>query len=375
MAFGKGKKRSASKAAGGAKKRPAGNAQMCNVVAAELTKATALSQSCRSMLSKICKDSLTVYADERHAYQKQAVAMTGETLAGIQATLEDDIAKAQATVDSADKEKASRIQVETAAKTALDGLEEAVKSAKATVDTDSAAEKAAKAALSSAVDAVASKDAELASLTDMQGRMTVSKDAYEPLKTAKADSKKTLNALTKCLADAGLEDGLVESLETTLKKEASARGTYDGIVFHEVDSFMAQKFAELQTSIDACPPVKATLVAAKEAAEAAHVASQETLKAGHTAFSNAEVAKKEGKKAHTTAAAAVSSYDSDMAKAAKALEKANTALVAFQEGPKKCFEALKNLAPPPPEPEPTPEVEVSATTDAYGAATEGGDVN
>lgn len=364
MAFGKGKKRPAASAAGGAKKRPAGNVQMCNVVAAELAKASTLSQSCRSMLSKICKDSLTVYADERHPYQKQAVAMTGETLAGIQAKLEDDIAHATGTVDSADKEKASRINVETTAKAALDGLEDAMKNAKATVDTDTAAEKAAKAALSAATDAVADKDAELARLQDMKSRMTMCKDTYEPLKAAKVDNTRTLKALTKCLADAGLEDGLVESLDATLKKEATARRTYDGIVFYEVDGFMVQKFAELEASINSWQPVKDTLTQAKEAAEAAHVASMEKLKTSHSALSEAEVAKKEGKKAHATAAASVSSYDNDMGKAAKALAKANTELVAFQEGPKKCFEALKSLAPPP---EPVPEVEEAATTDAYGA--------
>lgn len=372
MAFGKGKKRSASSAAGGAKKRPAGHKSMCKVVAAELAKATMLTPSCRSMLSKSCQDSLTVYAESRHPYQNQAVAMTGETLAGIQAKLEDEIAQAQATVDSTDKEKASRVSEETAAKNSLAGLEEAVKNAKATVDADIAAEKAAKAALSSAIDAVASKDAELKGLEDLKANLLKQKDAYEPLKAAKADSKKTSTAITKCMEEAGLEAGLVDSLDATLKKETGARGTYDGIVFKEVDAFVTAKLAELETSITACPPVKEGLAKAKEDAEAAHVASVEKSKASHTALSEAEVAKKEGKKVLAKAAASVASFESDMAKADKALKKANSALVAFQEGPKKCFEELKNLAEPPTEPEPVAvaegAAEVAATTDAYGGA-------
>jgi chromosome segregation ATPase len=257
------------------------------------------------------------------------------------------------------------MNVEAAAKETLAGLENAATNAKAAVDADTAAEKAAKANLSSATDAVANKDAELASLQDMKSRMTIAKDTFEPLKAAKAESKRTLSALTKCFGDAGLEDGLVESLQATLKKEPSARGTYDGIVFTEVDAFMVQKFAELESSITAWQPVKDTLVKEKETAEAAHVASMDKVKASHSALSEAELAKKEEKKAHTTAAAAVASFEGDMAKAGKALEKANSALVTFQEGPKKFFEALQHLAPPP---EPEPEVVETATTDAYGAA-------
>lgn len=361
MAFGK-KRRATS--AGNAKKRPAGNSAMCNVVAAELGKAATLTQSCRSMLAKSAKDSLTIYAAERHPYQIQAVAMVGETLAGVQAKLEDDIVKAQATVDSADKERASRINAEATSKIAFAGLEDAVKNAKATLDADTAAEKAAKAEHVAAKDAGDKKDAEMASLKDLRERLTTCKDTYEPCKTSKVDSKRTLGALTKCLADAGLEDGLAESLSCTLKKEVAARGTYDGIVFKEVDAFMVQKVAELEASISGWHAEKEKIVSQLEAAAAAFQASEEKCKASHAALMEAEAAKKDGKTAHSVAASSVASFESDMRKASKSLEAANTALVAFQEGPKKCFEALKNLAPPP-EPEPEApeepkEAEVSA---------------
>jgi hypothetical protein len=318
------------------------------------------------MLSKSAKDSLTVYAEERHPYQNQAVAMVGETLAGLQAKFEDDIAQSQAKVDAADKEKASRIEAETTAKATLEKLEETLKSAKATVDADTAAEKTAKNVLSAAEDAVASKDAEKTGLEDMKSRLTTCKDTYETLKTKKVDSKRTVTALAKCLSDAGLEDGLADSLDDTFKKEPAARSTYDGVVFKEVDLFMIQKFAELEASLAGWEPGKTDLVTKQGAAEAAHVASLEKLKASHTALAEAEIAKKDGKKAYATAHTAVASYDSDMSKVAKALTKANFALEAFSNGPKKCFETLKDLAPPPPEPEPV--VEEAPTTEATAEA-------
>jgi hypothetical protein len=80
------------------------------------------------------------------------------------------------------------------------------------------------------------------------------------------------------------------------------------------------------------------------------------VSASQTALSEVEVAKKQGKSTHSTAAASVVSYESDLGKVTKTLEKAKSALVAFQEGPKKFYEALKALAPPaPPAPEPEPE--------------------
>jgi hypothetical protein len=197
------------------------------------------------MLSKIVKDSLTVYADERHLYQEQAVAMVGETLAGVQAKLEDDIVQAQAAVDSAEKAKASLIDAEVAAKAALDGLEDSAKSAKATVDADLTAEKTAKGNALELANAVTQKDAEMKGFQDMKSRLTISKDGYETMKTTKG-SKPTFKGLTKCLAEAGLEDGLVDSLEATLKKDVETRGTYDGIVFKEVDAFIIKILVNLR---------------------------------------------------------------------------------------------------------------------------------
>jgi hypothetical protein len=319
----------------------------------------------------MCKDSLTIYAEERHAYQATAVSMAGETLAGIQAKLEDDIAQAQAAKDSADKEKASLVEAETAAKGAYAGLEESVTGAKATVDADVAAEKSAKAALDDATTAEAEKAKELADLNETKASMTAEKEKYEPLKTGKAE-KKIASGIVKCFEAAGLEEGLVESLAETLKKEAVARGSYDTIVFKEVDGFIVAKLAELEAAIAACPAVQEGLAKAKEEAKAAFEASEEKLKASKTALEAAEAASKEGKKAASEASSKVKAYGSTMAKVEKTLTKANSALLGFQEGPKKCFEELKSLAPPP-EPEPevaVPVEEPAATTDAYSAPAE-----
>jgi hypothetical protein len=360
MAFGK--KRQAASTAGNAKKRPASNTAMCNVIAAELAKATSLSQSCRTMLSKMVKSSLTVYAEERHPYQAEAAAMAGETLASLQAKLEDDIAQAQAAVESAEKERASLVDMEVAAKAALDELEDSAKSAKATVDAGVAAEKTAKDNALELADMVTKKDAEMKGLQDTKSSLISSKDSYDTLKTTKVGSKPTLKGLTKSLAKAGLEHRLVESLEATLKKDVEARGSYDGIVIKMVDAFMVKKIDELEASINAWQPAKDALVAEKTAADAAHAASIEKLSASHAALAEAEVARNQGKNAYSSAVASVASCDSDLAKVTKTSGKAKTSLVAFQEGPKKYYEALKGLAPPAPEPEPEQVIENESVT-------------
>jgi len=318
---------------------------MCKIIAAELSNATSLPTSCRSMLSKIAKDSLTVYAEERHPYQLQAVMMAAEAMAGVQAKLEDDIVEAQAAVDSADKEKTSRLdRVRATDPTELEG---AVNRANEAVAAEIAAEKAAKATLSGATTAVAVKDAQFTATQDMKSRLALCVDHVSNWKIASVESKRSLIAAAKCLADAGLENGLVDSLEATFKHDVNTRGTYDNLVIKEVDDFMNRRLVELEVSIKDWDTGKTDLATKKETAERALAASAEQICASHIALAEARAHMKEGKTNHAAAIGALARYEGDIAKASKNLIKANAALTSFVEGPKKHFEMLKSLAPPP----------------------------
>jgi len=362
MAY-KGMKRPAAASKGPAKKRPAKNTAKVMEVAAALSKAEALPESCRTMLATMIKESLTVYAAERHAFQAQIVDMAANTLSGIKKKLEQDITGAQATVDSADAEKASRTAANEAAKAKLAALTEAASQAKDTMRTDADAEKAATKGVIAAEERIKAKEEELATVGDKKAKLeTTIKDVYEPAKTTKAagaEGRSALATLGKVFGEFGLEASLLDSLADCLKKGEAERQTFDGIVLSEVEKFMAQRVAAMEETIKDGDNAKAANAANKTTAEANLAAATGKAAASKEANAAAQAAKAEGAAELAAATASLESYAGDMQVANDSLADAKDTLAAFLEGPFNSFAELKDLAPPPPPPEPEPVAEVA----------------
>jgi len=351
----KGVKRGAPSPAGGSRKRtnadPVGP-KVKDVVRA-IKDSESLPEHCKEMLSEMVSQSLTVFAADRHAYQKQAVEMFRETLNGVKAQLEGAVSKAQAFVDHSDRDKASRDAALAKAQKDLERLEQGETAAHEAVASNKANVATAKANLASAEDAVETKDDEVTSTTELKEKLeAIMKDVFEPAKTSKAKAS-DVNRMEKVFTEAGLEAGLIDSLPDTFRKDPEARGTFDGLVTQHVESQAAKALAKCESSLKNAEQSKANLANAKAAAEAALTAAQEKDSGSKDALHAAEAALKEGKAALKQAEHAVANFEKDFKNAGSDLEDAKEALTSFTEGALKSFSALKDLATPP---EPEPEV-------------------
>merc|ERR1719454_7959 len=91
--------------------------------------------------------SLTVLAADRHAFQSSGVKMLEEALNGVHKQMKTSVADAQAKVDNADREKATRAATLASAEKNVEALEAKGVSAKSKHDNDKTALGAAKAAI------------------------------------------------------------------------------------------------------------------------------------------------------------------------------------------------------------------------------------
>jgi hypothetical protein len=288
--------------------------------------------------------------------------MVEKTLTMLEAELTKSIAEEEAKVTGADAEKAKRATDKAAAETKLAELEQAVASAKETVEADSAAEKAAKADVAKAKEALKDKESELA--VDTQKKMSLESaiSLYGPVKTSKLEEKKSLKTIQKVIQEFQIEEFLVTSIGEAAAKELEERGTYDGIVVKHIDEKLSEWAVKTEAAMKAGETSKVELTAAQTSAEQQHTAAVEKLSASKTALQAATAAVHEGKTTFKEAEALVKSFDKEIAAAGKKLEEVKGGLESFKEGALKAFAELKDLAPPQ-APEPVPEEEPAPTAE------------
>merc|ERR1719440_144403 len=295
--------------------------------------------------------SLTVLAADRHAFQTSGVQMLEQALNGVHKQMKKAVADAQAKVDNADREKASRAAALAGAEKNVEALEQKAATAKSTHDNAKTTLHDAKAGVSTAAANIKSKAAELDELAEMKAKVTAAlAETFEPGKAAKVKAA-SVHSLEKILRDIELEEGLIEHMPETLKKDAEARGTFDGIVMKAVGDGIAAYLAKAETGLANGEKSKAALENAKTQADGALTAAEASLTASTEALHAAEAALKTGKEEKRTAAGAVSGFDREMTEAASHLQSAKEDLETFTENALSGFGALKALAPPP-EPEP-----------------------
>jgi hypothetical protein len=369
-------KRPAAATAGGAeKKRATEIAGKCSEVVAALTKTDTLPDVVRKMLSTMARSGcLTTDAANRHPFQVKTVDMVGQTLASIKVKLQEDVVTAQAKVDGADVEKASRAEAVEAAAKKLAELEQIAKTAREAMDADKAAEAVAKLAMSAAEKTISSTESDLTSAEKMKAELeSTRKDVFEPLKTSKAtglQGRRDLSNLVKVLKESGCESSLADSLTETFGKEVEARATFDNIVINEIESQMTKQVAELEATVSQGETRKLEAANSKSTAEADHAASMAKLAASKDALTAADVAVSDGKKALAEGKVAMASYEKDMKGAAAALSSTQSDLDKFLNGALKSFEDLKDLAPPQSEPAEIDTIKdpVGVDTDSIGVA-------
>lgn len=340
----------------GSSKKPAADPTVGKVAAIALAikESESLPGSCKSMVVSMLPTSLSVYAEERHAFQVQAVKMAGEALSSVFAEKTAKVAAMQAKVDGSDAEKATRASAVDSAKAELEILEATESAAKATAAADKEAAATCVQSTKQAKHDLAMAQSDAKTVAEKLATLeTTLKESFEPFKEAKAPAP-AIKALAKVLLASGSEVGMTTSIEATLKKDAAERGTFDALVLGQVEEALKKYIAEATAAVASVEPNTASKTAAVEAAAAAETASAEKKEASAAALAAATDAKKAGEVTLKAAEKAVATFEPEMKQATSDLEYAKEDLTSFQEGALAYFTELKTYAPPPPTPEPEP---------------------
>lgn len=364
----KGSKRGAPSPAGGRGKRSNADpiAPKVKEIERAVKQAQSLSDSCKDLLVGMVSNSLQEYAADRHAFQNSAIDMIKETLDSVRANLEQAVAEAKAKVDNSDSEKSKRASALEEAQAAVADLTSKHGSALSKVDEIKSQIDTAKSKLQAAEQSASEKEASIKQMSEQKSRLeSVMKDQYEVAK-ANAAGKRVINALEKIFGEIGLEQGLIDSVEESLRKPPIERGTFDRILAEHIEKNTSSFIEGHDKALSEAESAKTQLQEDKAAAKGALEAATQDLSEANRALAEARMALNGGQDSLKTAQKAVTAFDKDMGSFGTDWDSAKTALSSFEEGPLKSFAALKDLAPPP-VPEPTPEPEEASAAAAADA--------
>lgn len=311
----------------------------------ELSKA--LSVTCKEMLCGMVTTSLTVYADQRHAYQATAVTMIEESLEVVRQQLKDAVGKLQDEVVGSDAQKASRNAEFEQAEASQSELESKVTNAKQAVEQN----KESVASAEKEVEAVSSEiDDFMTDAATMTGRKADLQKAVEvwaslqSSKTSGAAGRKAVEDLTRVFTQVGVEPGLVDCLPDLLKKEPSARATFGSVAGRAVEEQATRCMHTIEEALQTAEKGAAGLTDKKAVVDAALVTAKEQLRASESALQEAKAALKEGKGAVRTAKAQMREFSREKDGMSNELEEAKEALKDFETEVLASFALLKDLA-------------------------------
>eukprot|EP00933_Yihiella_yeosuensis_P049891 TRINITY_DN473_c0_g1_i2.p1 TRINITY_DN473_c0_g1~~TRINITY_DN473_c0_g1_i2.p1 ORF type:complete len:404 (+),score=151.85 TRINITY_DN473_c0_g1_i2:78-1214(+) len=317
------------------------------------------------LLSEAVTRCLPVYKADRHEFQHSIVGMVAKILATSKEALEADVTAAQELLNNGDAERTRREEALKSAETALteskethqkkqEAKTEKQEALKASVE----ALKAAQAAQKTGDEKAQGYDAEK---TALESAVSTS---LAPLKEG-SGSKKSIHALAKWAASAGLESSIIEAMELPLSKKPDARGSFDAVILEQLDLQISQKLATLNGHLAEEAPAREQRAAVVKAAQEAHDAAKAASEASVAELKAAKEAEAAAKTALAAASEAVQGFSAELLSTAGKLDRSKTKLEGFVNGPLADFNSLVEYAAPVPEPE---EVEPVAEATAEAAA-------
>jgi hypothetical protein len=339
-------------------RRSSGNPNKAKLhsVTAALKKTDTLPDSVIDMLAGMADHCLLEDKESRHEYQRSVIDMVSEALLGIQAALSEEVKKADAIVTGADSLKHQRDAALETAKAAVVAMEADLVDKKAKLVSDKEAMVAAVASLKEAETAQTQGDLELMEASGKKEKLEAAlAEALNPLKEGGGD-KKLLKDLEKLSKPYDIDASLMEALQRSLKKTAASRSHFDGVAVHEFEVACQKILADLAAVLQNGEPGKLERETKVQGAKAVQEAACAKHAASTTAVSEADAALKQSKADAKDADKGVHNFLSEMKEAGNDLDKKNTALQDFQEGPLANFAYLKD--PPVPVEEPVVEAVV-----------------
>lgn len=337
-------KRASTTAAAGVVKKQRSVLKQCGEIEAACLGADNFPEKVRQMVGGNLTHCLGVPKEDRHPYQGKVIEMAGDLLTSVQAGFQKRIADADARLGSASAEKASREEAHAAAAAVVTTKAEAVAEAKVAAEESGQATKAAKAALSVTETAQVEGDKELVKALKKKTKIeTVFNETYMRLKEGGLDTDVQFSAISAAIAfcqEVQFDESMLTSLPSALAKEPADRGTFDAMVWQQLEDEFTKRIQGLQETIASGEPAKAERASKVDAAIGAvesaikHAAS---CKASHDE-SKAELAK--AKADHKDAASAVSQFGHEMKQVEQDLASVRSDLASFTDGALASYEEL-----------------------------------
>jgi len=344
MAPKKGTKRTDSKAAVPAAKKPKADPMVAGVVEA-LEQAADLPEGCRKMLVACMPHCFGTPNDERHACQEDAVRMIGEVLQGVETTLQKAADDEGAKVTDIEASKTGLQAAVTEAETALAAAAEDVKSKTATLAEAAKAMQAAKASVKDAESAQRAGDASFQQA--QQSKAALDKGIETDLRAileGEGAPEQHYQALLPLLTDLGLDESLMSALPSSCKKAAADRGAFDSMVLEQLGARLKEQAASLAKTVEEGAPAAKERASVVEGARAEFDVAVEAQKKAADALEGARAGERAAADGVKAAAQRLAAFEPEYNQATKVRDEKAAAVENFRAYNVTCFEQLRNQA-------------------------------
>eukprot|EP00929_Paragymnodinium_shiwhaense_P103990 TRINITY_DN6791_c0_g1_i1.p1 TRINITY_DN6791_c0_g1~~TRINITY_DN6791_c0_g1_i1.p1 ORF type:complete len:379 (+),score=166.93 TRINITY_DN6791_c0_g1_i1:72-1208(+) len=332
---------------------------------------TDLPPSSRSLLSSFVRDSLGVYKADRHAYQEEAISMSGEALSSLLEKLKATVEETWKGCENPFGVKADRAAALVAAEKRLSEAEGVPAEKQPAVTADAEDVKAARQLLRLTHCQQAAADADLDEASSKKKWLEDGLKVHLEALRAEGGGKAHVQHI-RGLRKHGFsfDQTLMTSLSAwEAKKKLEERSDFDKLILQQLEAEMGKHMQAVDKLLAEGEPGKAERAKKVAEAEAIVGAAVAKAEASKKAFQEAKTEEKAARDEVAACQKAVKNFLKDLQVLCDAYDAAKEALKDFETGALAHFEELKELAPPPEVPEPEMETPAPAE-EATGAATD-----
>jgi len=301
-------------------------------IADVIMEAEDLPNRCRMMLVDVLPFSLAIPTEERHEIQAAASDMVAQTLNAKKSAMESAVAAEDAKLSNM---KASQVELASSvseAEAALAAQKEVVQTAKRVLAEATTAANASQSTLTDLRVEQKSSDAKLQLAQDDKGALeSAFEQSFKPMKDAAAGPH--FKELEPFLKKIEMEESLLIALPSSCAKSKEHRGTFDNVVLEELEKAILLKISVLGDTVAAEAPASVERQAAVQAAEQEYDAKKETQAQAVTELEAAQKEQSNREAALSTVKQAVEELQPQIDLVTGLMEKAKTALEAFETGP------------------------------------------
>jgi len=247
----------------------------CSPVLALLDESMDLSDHCRGMIRTAAPHALRTPKSDRHAYQTEVIDIVAKVIADIEQQRSAAVAEVEANLASFESSKAATVSAFETSTQEAQRKKKVTAEATASLKAGSDAVKNAKAALQTAKaheDSLAGEHA--ANVGKRQEYLDVMTDNWEPLKMGTfggqqwRERNRALGVFLEAMAPLNLEESLSDSIPVALKTKVDARGKFALLVIEHVEAAMTlfiKVLTEKVASVDAVSAERSTAIMAAQA--------------------------------------------------------------------------------------------------------------